>query len=252
MSRPEILVVIPAWNEANRLDSAAISAFLARHDAVTICLVDDGSTDATPQLLKDLASGSPDRVKVLTISENRGKAEAVRQGLLWAVAEGYGMAGYLDADLAAPLESTVLLREELEAHPALVMAIGSRVKLLGWQITRSERRHYLGRVFATFASLTLGLPVYDTQCGAKMLRLVPAVVAALQEPFLSRWLFDVELIARLRDGVGAERLREVPLPVWRDPGGSNVRISDFLKAPWELWRIRMRHPLPARDQGGAG
>lgn len=246
MMRPELLVVIPAWNEADRLDLAAIRTFLAHFEAVTICLVNDGSTDATAQLLTELANGNPDRVKVLTLPENRGKAEAVRRGLLWAAGEGYGMAAYLDADLAAPLESAVLLREELEARSALVLAIGSRVKLLGWQISRSERRHYLGRVFATFASLTLGLPVYDTQCGAKAMRLVPEVVGSLQEPFLSRWLFDVELIARLRDRVGAERLREVPLPVWRDPGGSSVRVSDFLKAPLELWRIRRRYPGPVR------
>ena len=235
-------VVIPCYNESSRLQDVAFLAFVRSQDAVDLCFVDDGSVDDTADRLEALVIEAPERITLLRLPQNRGKAEAVRQGLLWAVAEGYGFAGYLDADLAAPLASAVLLQQELEAYPALVLAIGSRVKLLGWQITRSERRHYLGRVFATFASLTLGLPVYDTQCGAKALRLLPEVVATLQEPFLSRWLFDVELIARLRDGVGAGRLREVPLPVWRDPGGSSVRFSDFLKAPWELWRIWRRYP----------
>jgi glycosyltransferase involved in cell wall biosynthesis len=239
-------LVIPCYNESSRLQDVWFLAFVRLQESVDLCFVDDGSSDDTADRLAALALEQPDRITLLQLPANVGKAEAVRQGLLRAVAEGYEMAGYLDADLAAPLESAVLLREELEAHPDLVMAIGSRVKLLGWQISRSERRHYLGRVFATFASLTLGLPVYDTQCGAKMLRLVPAVVAALQEPFMSRWLFDVELIARLRDGVGAEYLREVPLPVWRDPGGSSVRVSDFLKAPLELWRIGRRYPWSTR------
>lgn len=239
-------LVIPCYNESSRLHDVAFLEFVRSEATMDLCFVDDGSSDDTADRLAALALEAPERITLLRLSQNRGKAAAVRQGLLWAVGAGYGTAAYLDADLAAPLESAVLLREELAARPELVLAIGSRVKLLGWQISRSERRHYLGRVFATFASVALGLPVYDTQCGAKALRLVPDVVAALQQPFLSRWLFDVELIARLRDGVGAERLREVPLPVWRDPGGSSLRAGDFLKAPWQLWRIRKRYPRRSR------
>ena len=70
-----------------------------------------------------------------------------------------------------------------------------------------------------------------------------ATDAALATPFLSRWLFDVELIARLRDAGAA--MREMPLPVWEDPGGSSLRVRDFLGAPAELWRIRRRYP-PSR------
>jgi len=126
--------------------------------------------------------------------------------------------------------------------PAVSMVLGSRVKLLGWRIRRSEKRHYLGRVFATFASMALDLPVYDTQCGAKAMRASPALAAALEAPFLSRWLFDVELIARLRDALGVDALRELPLPRWEDPGGSSVGLKDFVRAPLELWRIRRRYP----------
>lgn len=221
----------------------AFRTFMDASPTVHICFVDDGSTDATPDLLASLAGSAPDRVWVIRQPGNGGKGEAVRSGLQWAAAKGYAMAAYLDADLAAPLAAAVKLFDVLEERPDLAMAIGSRVKLLGWRITRSERRHYLGRVFATFASITLDLPIYDTQCGAKALRLFPEVVAELTAPFLSRWLFDVELIARLRDGVGATGLREVPLAVWEDPGGSSLRWTDFLKAPLELWRIRRRYPV---------
>lgn len=243
MTSNRMAVVIPAWNEATRFPVAAAERFLEAVDSVDLCLVDDGSTDGTAGVLEAFAAGHPGRVTVLRQDVNRGKAEAVRLGLVWSAGQGYPIAGYLDADLAAPLDAALLLRETLEAEPALALVIGSRVKLLGWRITRSERRHYLGRIFATFASLTLGLPVYDTQCGAKALRLTPEVVEQLQVPFMSRWLFDVELIARLRDAVGVGRLREVPLAVWEDPGGSTVRFCDFLKAPLELWRIRRRYPV---------
>lgn len=236
------VIVVPCYNEARRLDLPACTAFLQLHAATDLCFVDDGSTDATPALLRRLADAFPGRVQVLRHLRNGGKGEAVRTGLQRAAADGYPVAAYLDADFAAPLEAALGLFTVLRERPELAMAIGSRVKLLGWRITRSERRHYLGRVFATFASLTLDLPIYDTQCGAKALRLVPEVVAQLEAPFLSRWLFDVELIARLRDAVGSARLREVPLTVWEDPGGSSLRWTDFLKAPLELWRIRRRYP----------
>ena len=242
MSDGRMALVIPAWNEAKRLNDAAFLAFVQSQDVVDLHFVDDGSRDETPTRLAALAAAAPGRIRVQRLADNRGKAEAVRTGLVAAIADGYPLVGYLDADLAAPLETALLLRDVLVGMPAVSMVLGSRVKLLGWRIRRSEKRHYLGRVFATCASLALALPVYDTQCGAKAMRGSPALAAALEAPFLSRWLFDVELIARLRDAVGADALRELPLPRWEDPGGSSVGLKDFVRAPLELWRIRRRYP----------
>lgn len=237
-----MVVVIPAWNEARRLDTAQMLSFLRTHPQVTIQFVDDGSTDGTDQVLALMQAELPWQVRVLRLERNQGKGEAVRRGLCRAFEDECVMAGYLDADLAAPLDAMLLLAETLEADPSLHVAFGSRVKLLGWQISRSERRHYLGRVFATCASIALHLPVYDTQCGAKLLRHTNAASMLLREPFLSRWLFDVELIARVRDGLGVAALKEVPLPVWADTGGSSLRLRDFLKAPWQLFRIWRKYP----------
>lgn len=241
-------VVIPAYNEADRLHTEPFVAFTHAHPTADLLFVNDGSTDATATRLNALAATVPTRIRVLHLARNGGKGEAVRQGLCAAADAGYGTAIYLDADLAAPLETAALLTDALAVHPEVVLLIGSRIKLLGWPIERSARRHYLGRLFATFASLTLSLPVYDTQCGAKAVRL-GVLAPVLAEPFLSRWLFDVELIARVRDQLGAGAMRELPLPEWRDTGGSKVRLSDFLRAPLELWRIRRRYPprAAARD-----
>ncbi len=243
MTVERLALVIPAWNEATRLKEHAFSDFVTRQEVVDLRFVDDGSTDATPEKLEAIRCQAPERITVQRLEPNRGKGEAVRLGMQAAFDAGCSLAGYLDADLAAPLDTALLLREALLADSSLAMVLGSRVKLLGWRIRRSERRHYLGRIFATCASLALGMPVYDTQCGAKALRAGAATDAALATPFLSRWLFDVELIARLRDAGAA--MREVPLPVWEDPGGSSLRARDFLAAPVELWRIRRRYPPSA-------
>jgi glycosyltransferase involved in cell wall biosynthesis len=237
-----LAVVIPAWNEADRFDPVAVHRFLEAHPGGELVLVNDGSTDGTAALFDELAARAPSQVQVLHLATNVGKGEAVRRGLLHAFDRGAELAAYLDADLAAPLDTAMLLAAELQHRERVHLVIGSRVKLLGWEIERSAWRHYPGRVFATFASITLGLPVYDTQCGAKCLRNGEAVRTALARPFQSRWLFDVELIARVRDALGPAGLREMPIPEWADRGGSSVRFRDFLRAPWELWKVRRRYP----------
>jgi hypothetical protein len=105
----------------------------------------------------------------------------------------------------------------------------------------------LGRIFATAASVTLDLPVYDTQCGAKIFLADKTLRSVLQEPFASRWIFDVELLQRLDEawlrttGLRATAyLVEVPLLAWQDVKGSSVRGRDFVRAGAELALIRSR------------
>jgi hypothetical protein len=123
------------------------------------------------------------------------------------------------------------------------MVFGSRVRLLGRDVARRAGRHYLGRVFASFASITLRLPIYDTQCGAKLFRVTPELPSILRETFLSRWVFDVEIIARYvafyRGSVSYlhDSIYEFPLPRWHDVAGSKVRPGDFVTAAIDLYRI---------------
>jgi dolichyl-phosphate beta-glucosyltransferase len=142
----------------------------------------------------------------------------------------------------APMRHLMLDRPELHA------VLGSRVALLGRSIRRTHRRHYLGRVFATAASIVLDLVVYDTQCGAKLFRNSPAVREAFAAPFQSRWVFDVELLARLKrlhERGGLPDLKrsvaEHPLQAWCDVAGSKLSARDVLGAGFELARIYNRY-----------
>jgi glycosyltransferase involved in cell wall biosynthesis len=234
-----VALIIPCYNEAARLDAPEFLRLARSRPDLELVFVDDGSTDETAARLEELRAGEPSRVKVLRLAQNSGKAEAVRQGMQEALAEGVTIAGYADADLSTPVEGLLTLLASFEQRPGQVL-MGSRVRMLGTRIERHAHRHYLGRLFATFASLALQIPVYDTQCGAKLFRAGPPLTAALRTPFQSRWIFDVELLARLLDGdVDAEpvppsELRELPLDAWRDVAGSKLRPSTALHAGMEM------------------
>jgi glycosyltransferase involved in cell wall biosynthesis len=241
-------IVVPCYNEALRLRPEEFLAFAAVHPSVRFLFVNDGSTDDTALVLQTLSARAPDRFEWLDIPHNGGKAASVRSGMLRAFAAGARYVGYWDADLSAPLCEIPRFIQTLDAQPQREICIGARVQLLGRTIERRVHRHYLGRVFATAASLVLRLPVYDTQCGAKLFRAAPDVQALFASAFVTRWCFDVELIARLSQarrrsgGPGPEDvIYELPLNEWRDVEGSKVRAIDFVRGLIEVLRIRHRY-----------
>jgi dolichyl-phosphate beta-glucosyltransferase len=233
--------VIPCFNEEHRLDVAQMASLA---DGKTrLLFVDDGSRDGTRALLERIAAADPSHLRVLALPVNGGKAEAVRAGMARAIDDGAAVVGYLDADLSTPIDEARRLAAVLDDKPGVAVVLGSRVSLLGRDIDRQPSRHYLGRVFATAASLGLGLRVYDTQCGAKVFRVTPSLRAALDEPFTSRWAFDVELLARLLRSTPPSAFEEVPLRAWRDVSGSKMTGSSMLRAGADLLRITVRERL---------
>lgn len=233
--------MVPCYNEGARLNADEFLGLVTGSNDISLLFVNDGSRDDTEQRLRSLCARDPGHVTVLSFPQNQGKAEAVRQGLLRALAQGADIIGYADADLGTPIEEMLRLVEVLRASEAKVL-IAARVAMLGRTIDRKARRHYLGRVFATAASLTLRMRVYDTQCGAKLFRRTPALTAALSTPFLSRWVFDVELLGRLSTGacaVDVSDMVEEPLLRWSDVPGSRLRASHMVRAAIDLGRIAL-------------
>jgi dolichyl-phosphate beta-glucosyltransferase len=238
-------VVIPCFNEAHRLSVEALGTFIDSWPQGHLLMVDDGSTDETYTMLEALSRKYP-RISAMRLGKNGGKGEAVRQGMLAACQRGSDFVGYWDADLATPLEMIPEFEKILQEQPGLDIVIGSRVRLLGRSVERRAVRHYVGRVFGTAASMVLGVAVYDTQCGAKLFRATERISQILAAPFQSRWIFDVELLARYLDGGGpgegdrSQRIYELPLTVWKDVQGSKLKGLDFARAALDLVSIAQR------------
>jgi glycosyltransferase involved in cell wall biosynthesis len=239
------MVIVPCYNEELRLPVDEFQRYL-RESQVSFVFVDDGSRDKTRDRLESLRQGRQDRAFVLRSPLNQGKAEAVRRGLNFALDQRADYVGYWDADLATPLDAIAQFMAVFASRPDLDMVFGSRVKLLGRHVQRRTSRHYLGRVFATVVSVMLRLPVYDTQCGAKIFRVRPGTRDLTAEPFRTRWVFDVELLARYirQQGsptIAAQHIYEYPLDTWEDVGGSKVTPFDFFVALRDVIRIYWKY-----------
>lgn len=185
-------LVVPCYNEAERLPQDEYVAYAQAHPHTHFTFVDDGSTDATLEVLESVALRLPKQLHVLSLPRNRGKAEATRFGLQTVATSEHPavLVGFWDADLATPLEAVDDFLATLARRTQIEMVFGARVALLGRQINRLPSRHYLGRIFATLASTVLSLKIYDTQCGAKIFRNSAIFRRVIAEPFDSPWIFD--------------------------------------------------------------
>jgi dolichyl-phosphate beta-glucosyltransferase len=250
-----LTIVLPAWNEAERLGGALDELFgylhlradLARDGApgaahlppvVRVLVVDDGSTDGTADLVR--ARSEPE-LSVVTVPHG-GKGAAVRAGMLAATGD---VIAFADADMATPPEMLPLLVEALRDHD---VALGSRVQPDGSDMRRSQPlyRRLLGRAFRRLASIWVVGPVSDTQCGFKgFTRAAAHDIFARQR--ITSIVFDVELIylARRR----GYRIATVPVR-WSDRRGSRMRTRPGLAArvAWDLFRIPFLHRRATADR----
>jgi glycosyltransferase involved in cell wall biosynthesis len=236
-------IIVPCYNEEKRLPINAFLFFVEKNKNVQFLFVNDGSKDNTLKILTTLSSKNG-RILILDLQNNRGKAEAVRQGMLHAVENlNSDYIGFWDADLAVPLSEIERFIDCFQKNDSQ-MVMGCRLMRLGANVKRKKSRHYLGRSFATAASMLLNLQVYDTQCGAKLFK-ANIVSSLFEKPFISKWIFDVELLARYITIFGledaAKKIFEYPLSSWEDIAGSSIKIKDFLRAPVELWKIKRKY-----------
>jgi glycosyltransferase involved in cell wall biosynthesis len=236
----DVCLVVPCYNEEKRLPRESFASFLAARSDIHALFVDDGSADATSRVAQAICAALPGNADVIRLPANAGKGNAVQAGMVHALthidAKSYG---FWDCDLSTPLELLDDFLGVLTSDSRIEMVTGCRLKRLGVDVRRSLPRHYVGRVFATFASMCLDLPVYDTQCGAKLFSkgMARTVFAT---PFLSRWIFDVEIFfrAKARHGGGVSTaVYELPLRVWHGKAGSKVNLGSYAASALDLVKL---------------
>ena len=237
------VIIVPCFNESERLSVSKFTDYISQNKHIHFLFVDDGSEDNTSIVISEIISNFSTQASMIKNEINKGKAESVRLGVINSFNMKTDLIGYIDADLSTPLEEINRMINILKLDHKKKIVFASRIQLLGNEIKRSYIRHFIGRLFASCVSFFLKLGIYDTQCGAKIFS-KEICKEIFKEKFISPWLFDVEIFARLIKTFGEnETIKfsfEKPVSKWSDIGESKVKFFYFFKAPFELFKI-IRH-----------
>lgn len=233
---PSFSVVIPAFNEAVRIGGTlrATLEYLQRESpASEVIVVNDGSTDATAQVAREMfAQFERQPTRLLEHFPNRGKGAAVREGLL---ASSQPIALFFDADMSTPIEELPKIIAPI-ANDEADIAFGSRAldrTLIGNR--QPWRREQGGRVFNLLVRLATGLPFWDTQCGFKAFRMDRAR-PVIETAKIDGFGFDVELLLLCQ--CAHLRLQEIPVR-WNHHDGSKVNfMNDSVRMLREVIALR--------------
>ena len=252
-------IIIPCYNEASRLQFQKFESFIKTNTNYTICFVNDGSKDKTLNELLRFRRGKEDQVLVYDLPQNSGKAEAVRSGCQYLLQNtNVQTIGFLDADLSTDFNDYKMLVNHMDEGKGLEMVFGSRNMNDGisGEIKRNPLRKMLSNFIGMLIKMIVGLPINDTQCGAKIFKRDMAG-HCFSSPFISRWLFDIELFIRMKKRYGVSKivsiLKEVPLKRWVHVEGSKLGLKDSLNIPFQLSRIAIQYRVkPAMSHAYSG
>ena len=159
--------------------------------------------------------------------------------------------GFLDADLATVPEEWLQMAKYKETLPQFGAIVGSRIQRLGAKISRDENRSLLSSIVKMAIRRLLRTNFQDTQCGAKIFKrsLIPFLFGT---PFMTPWLFDVEIFLRLQKKFGKTTLQngilEFPLMQWTEIGGSKLKFKDSIKIPIQLLRLYYKYHISKADK----
>lgn len=232
-------VVIPCYNEEDRLLSEEFESFVHSNLGYHLCFVNDGSTDNTLQVLNKLSKGKEDYISVYNCEKNGGKAEAVRLGMLHlAKNPDLDYIGFLDADLSTDFKDFDDLVKTIENSNYKIVS-GSRISRMGANITKESARQIISLTINFIIQKILGMNFKDTQCGAKIM-VKEVIDTTFQEKFITRWLFDVEIFMRMKKYYKEDvksLICEQPLKRWIHADGSKLSMKDSFKIIGQLAHI---------------
>ncbi len=233
-------VVIPCYNEEKRLLSKEFTNFIDKNSGYHLCFVNDGSKDKTLEVLNDLRKGREDFITVYNCEKNGGKAEAVRQGMLYMVKqEDLDYIGFLDADLSTDLTDFDDLVSTIENSEYKIVS-GSRMSRMGANITKESARKIISLTINFVIRKILSMDFNDTQCGAKIFK-KDVIEISFGKKFITQWIFDVEVFRRITLHFGLKRAKEIlceqPLKRWIHADGSKLSMKDSVKIIGQLGQI---------------
>jgi CheY-like chemotaxis protein len=237
-------VVIPCYNEENRLSSALFKDFIDKNVGYHLCFVNSGSTDNTLAVLEKLREGNEENISIYNCENNGGKAEAVRQGIQYlSKHDGFDFIGYLDADLSTDFRDFDDLVKTIGSSDFKIGS-GSRIARMGANIAKESAPKIISRTINLIIQTILGMPFKDTQCGAKIM---DKEIASLmfEKKFITKWLFDVEIFMRMRRHYGKMNAQqficEQPLKQWIHADGSKLSMKDSVKIVGQLGQIALHY-----------
>lgn len=237
-------IVIPCYNEENRLCVNEFIDFVHQNLGYHLCFVNDGSKDNTLKVLNNLRKGREDFISIYDCSKNGGKAEAVRLGILHLAQNPHiDYIGYLDADLSTDFKDFEDLVKTIETSRFQIVS-GSRISRMGANITKESARQIISKTINMIICMILGMGFHDTQCGAKIMTRDVAN-NMFNEKFVTRWIFDVEIFLRMKKFYGKELVQnlicEQPLKRWIHADGSKLSMRDSMKIVGQLLEIAIHY-----------
>lgn len=235
-------VVIPCYNEEERLLSNEFINYIDKNSGYHLCFVNDGSKDKTLEVLQKLQKGREDFITVYNCEKNGGKAEAVRLGMLhMAKKEDLDYIGFLDADLSTDLADFDDLVKTIETSDFKIVS-GSRIARMGADITKESARKIISLTINFIIRKILKMDFKDTQCGAKIFH-KDVIDIAFRKSFVTQWIFDVEIFKRISIYYGLKEAKsmlcEQPLKRWIHADGSKLSMKDSLKIVGQLVQIAL-------------
>ncbi|WP_138432910.1 response regulator [Winogradskyella algicola] len=233
-------VVIPCYNEEERLLSDEFLKYIDQHTGYHLCFVNDGSKDRTLEVLHNLQKGREDFITVYDCEKNGGKAEAVRLGMLhMAQKKDLDYIGFLDADLSTDLRDFDDLVKTIENSDFKIVS-GSRISRMGADITKESARKIISLTINFIIRKILKMDFKDTQCGAKIFH-KDVIDIAFGKKFVTQWIFDVEIFKRMSIHFGLKKAKamlcEQPLKRWIHADGSKLSMKDSVKIVMQLAQI---------------
>jgi CheY-like chemotaxis protein len=234
-------VVIPCYNEEERLLSTEFTDYIDKNSGYHLCFVNDGSKDKTLDVLNKLKKGREDFITVYDCEKNGGKAEAVRQGMLYmAKQEDLDYIGFLDADLSTDLADFDDLVTTIENNAKYKIVSGSRISRMGANITKESARKIISMTINFIIRKILSMDFKDTQCGAKIFH-KDVIDVSFGDKFVTQWIFDVEIFRRITLHYGLDKAKEMlceqPLKRWIHADGSKLSMKDSVKIVGQLGQI---------------